>query len=165
MIFDIEATEGEWFPYFGSKIDLITGNIEYEDPEGDARVKVRPMTTFIEERLSQRKKAVEHVINPKTRQMERITYYPDLSSEQERKDRDDVWDFVITNLKGFKDKSGKDIKCTRENKIKLMRVPVFERFIARCFEILANTGVNEDKVLEKNSSTGGNSQTTRQPPD
>ena len=166
MFFDLEATEGEWFPFIGSHIDLVTGDIQYDEPVPEVRARVRPMAPFLEERLAQRKKCVEHVMNPKTRQMERISYYPDIPPEQEKEERDDVWDYVITGLEGFKDKkTGKEIECTRENKLKLMKIPVFERFIARCFELLANTGIDESKALEKNSSTGGSSQTTKLPPD
>ena len=42
------------------------------------------------------------------------------------------------------------IDCTRENKLKLMRVPVFDRFIARCLEMLANSGVKEKEDEQKN---------------
>lgn len=150
MLFDLEATEGEWFPFFKSTIDLVTGNIIYEDPVNDARVRLRPMAPFLEERLNNRVKSVEHVLNPKTRSMERISYYPELSPEQEQKERDDVWDYVITGLDGFKDRSGKEIECTRENKIKLMKVPIFERFISRCFQIMANSGISESEELVKN---------------
>ena len=164
MFFDLEATEGDWFPFFGSHIDLVTGDIQYDEPVADARVRVRPMAPFIEERLSQRKKSVEHVVNPKTRALERISFYPDMSPAEEKKERDDVWDYVITDLETFKDKAGKIIECTRENKLKLMRVPVFERFISRVFEILANSGVSESEELEKNLLPGGSSQTTKLPP-
>lgn len=151
MFFDLDAVDGEWFPFFSSSINLVTGDIIYDDPVPDARVRVRPMAPLIEERLSGRKKNVEHVVNPKTRALERISYYPELSPEEERKERDDIWDYVITGIEGFKDKTGKTIDCTRENKLKLMRIPVFERFISRCFQIMANAGVSEAEELEKNS--------------
>lgn len=151
MFLDLDSLQGEWFPFFGSHIDLATGEIVYDDPVADARVQIRSMAPFIEERMAKRKKTVEHVLNPKTRTMERIAYYPDMTPGEERDERDDVWDYVITGIEGFKDsKTGKVIDCTRENKLKLMKVPVFDRFVARCFQILGNSGIKEQEELEKN---------------
>ena len=141
MIFDLEMTEGERFQFFTSTIDPVTGDVVYDDPKGDAYVTLRPMQPFFEERVSKRSKKVEHVLNPKTREMQRVVYYPELSIEETKKERDDAWDYAITKLENFKDKFGKPIDCTRENKIKLMKVPVFDRFCARCFQIMSSSGI------------------------
>jgi hypothetical protein len=149
-IIDFDAAEGEWFYFFSSRINPVTGLVEYDDPASDARVQLRSMGLFFEERLKGRKKLVEHVLNAKTRQMERIEYYPTLAFEEAMKERDDAYDYAITGLENFKDKSGSIISCTRENKLKLMKVPVFDRFIARCLELLANAGVKQKEEIEKN---------------
>ena len=152
MLINLEAEQGEWFQFFGSHVEAKTGETIYHEPEPNARVQIRSMAPFIEDRLSKRKKQVEHVINPKTRALERLSYYADLTVEESIKERDDTWDYIITDFEGFKDsRTGEVIECTRENKIKLVKVPVFDRFIARCLEMLNNSGIKEAKELEKNS--------------
>lgn len=32
MDFNLDSTEGEWFQFFGSHIDLITGEVVFDDP-------------------------------------------------------------------------------------------------------------------------------------
>ena len=92
-------------------------------------------------------------MNPKTRQMERIAFYAELSVEDAKAERDDAFDFAITGIENFKDaKTGTIITCTRENKLALMKVPVFDRFFARCQQLLSSSGVKEQ--VEKNSSSG-----------
>lgn len=151
MLFDLEAAQGERFQFFGSHLDSNTGETIYETPSGDAWVQVRSLTPFWEDRLAKRKKVVEHVYNPKTRSMERITYYDDLTSSELKSERDDAFDYAITDLGNFKDaKTGEEIACTRENKIKLMKVPVFDRFVARCQQLLAASGVKDKEDAEKN---------------
>ena len=152
MFLDLDSTQGEKFQLFSSTIDPATGETIYDDPKGDAWVTLRPMQPFFEERIGKRNRKVEHVFNPKTRSMERVSYYPELSPEEAIKEREDAWDYSIVNIEGFKDsKTGKEIKCTRENKIKLMKLPVFDRFIAWCLQIMADSGVKEKAESEKNS--------------
>jgi len=151
MFFDLDSTEGEWFQFFGSRIDLNTGEVIYEEPTSDARVQIRSIASFLEERQAKLKKSIEHVYNPKTRAMERISYFPDQSPEEARAEREDVWDYMITGIENFKDrKTGEVIACTRENKIKLMKHPVFDRFIARCMQLLADSGAKVKEETEKN---------------
>ncbi|MGA2462780.1 MAG: hypothetical protein ABSH06_00310 [Thermodesulfobacteriota bacterium] len=122
--------QGRWFKFFGSHIDPNTG----------ARVQVRNIAPFIEARLMMRKMSIREVFNPGTKALKRIYYYPDLSSEEKQKERDDAWDFAIVRFENFKNaKTGELISCTRENKLKLMKVPVFNRFISRCLQIIMNS--------------------------
>jgi hypothetical protein len=149
--FNLDATEGEWFQFFGSHIDLNTGEIVYEDPMSDARVQIRNWRPFINERIEKRKKSFEHVLNSKTRTMERISYYPDLSPAEIKTEKEDTYDYSITGIENFKDsKTGEVIICTRENKIKLMNNPVFDRFFARCQQILDSSGIKVKEDTEKN---------------
>lgn len=151
MIVDLEAAQGEWFKFFNSHIDPQTGETIFEDPVDNARVQIRSMVPFFEERLAKRKREVERILNPKTRAMERISFYPDLSFEEAQKERDDGIDYAIIGLENFKDsKTGEIITCTRENKLKLMRVPVFDRFLTRCFQLLASSGVKDKEEEIKN---------------
>lgn len=152
MNFDLDATQGEWFPFATSEIDLNTGEIIYGESVSDARVQVRSIIPFIEERLSKRKRLIEHVLNPKTRTMERLPYYEDLTFEEARAEREDTWDYCIIGIENFKDsRTGQDIACTRENKIKMMQNPVFDRFIARCLQMIASSGAKAKEESEKNS--------------
>lgn len=163
MLLDLEIQEeGEWFYYFASHIDQKTGEIVYDDPVKDARVKIRSLAPYIEQQFAARKKQKEHVLNPKTHSMERIEYYPDLSPKEVIDERENTWDYVIQGFEGFQDKkTKKEIACTRENKIKLMKLPIFDRFIARCLQLLSDAGVQTGEVERKNSLTGSSSQTTK----
>ena len=152
MFIDLDSSQGERFQFFTSTISPNTGDIIYDDPKGDAYVTLRSMQPFFEERLAKRKKSVEHVLNPKSRSMERVSYYPELSPEEELAEKAEAWEYAIINFEGFKDsKTGKEIPCTKENKILLMRNPVFDRFVARCFQIMASSGIKDKEEKEKNS--------------
>ncbi len=152
MDLNLDQTEGEWFQFFGSHIDPVSGETIYEDPVSDGRVQIRSIMPFIEERVLKRKKSVEHVYNPKTRQMERNSFYADQTPEEIRAERDDTWDYAITGLENFKDKkTGELIICTRENKLRLMKVPVFDRFIARCQQLISDADTKEKEIVRKNS--------------
>jgi len=151
MFFDLNSSEGEWFPFFSSHLDPVTGDPIFDEPAKDARVQIRNWLPFMEERLANRKRMVEHVYNPKTRMMERISYFAEQTLEEFWAERDDTYDYAITGIENFKDsKTGEVITCTRENKLKLMKVPVFDRFVARCQRLLASSGVKTKEDEEKN---------------
>lgn len=149
MIFDLDKEQGEWFPFFTSRVDAGTGEIIYDDPVSSARAQIRSWSPFFEERIAQRKKVVEHVFNPKTRSMERLSYFQELPPSEKKKEGEDAIDYAIVGLEGFKDKSGKVIACTRENKLKLMEIPVFDRYFARCLQLLASRGVEMEEEEKK----------------
>ncbi len=151
MPFDMEKlNEGEWFRYFGSSIGE-NGEITYFEPEPDAeRVCLRPIGSEELNKIHSqtRKKQKEFVLNPKTRQMERVSY-EDQTSEQERVEFGMFWDYMITNWE-LKDEKGESIPCTKENKIKLMSHPPFARFITRCLQILNSSKKQQEEDKEKN---------------
>ena len=161
MLLNLGAPEGERFEFFTSKINPQTGDIEYDAPVRDpetgecAWVSFKNPQVFWEERLKNRKKKVEHVLNQKTRQMERITYYDELSPEENERERADFWNYVITDFGLFKDaKTKKDIDCTPENKAAMGKLPVFHRFANKCFEIMEESRIIQAKDEEKNLSSG-----------
>ena len=165
MFIELDGSQGEWFHFQNSKIDTLTGEPVFDDPVSDARVQIRSMTSFFEERIAKRKRSVERVLNPKTRQMERISYYEELSVEDAKTERDDAFDYAITGIEGFKDaKTGQIITCTRENKLALMKVPVFDRFFARCQQLLTSSGVSQKEEAEKNFTSGSSLQTSNLDP-
>lgn len=151
MFLDLEIEKGEWFNFFSSHIDPDTKDIIYEEPVTEARVQIRSMMPFLEDRMAKRKRDVEHVIHPKTRAYVRIAFYPDPTPEQVQAEKDDTWDYVITGWENIKDSKTKElIPCTRENKLKLMRLPVFDRFIAKCVEIIDGSKAVTKEAIEKN---------------
>ena len=150
MLFDIDASQGEWFQFFTSRVDPDAGEIVYDDPVQDAKVQIRSMGPFFEERLVARKKVVEWRVNPKTKANERHSYYPELSYEEIRAEREDAWDYAITGLEGFQDAKTKEVlKCDRETKLKLMKNPVFDRFFAKCLQTLSEAGVSQREEQKK----------------
>lgn len=157
MVFDLEQqNEGEWFPFFESHIDD-KGEIVYDDPKPDSgRVRIRSMAPIIEKQIEGRKRNYQFALNPQSRAMERVGYFEELSLDQAKKERDDVWDYAITGIEGLYDSKGNEIACTRENKLKLMKIPMFDRFVAKCLQILVNAGVKAKEDEGKNSSSGLN---------
>ena len=150
MIFDLDLSQGEWFRFFESRINE-KGELVYDDPNPDAgRVCIRSIAPFLEQIQAKRKKKFEWVLNTATRSMERIGYFEEQSIEDQRKERDDLWDYAITDMEDFYDVKGALILCTRENRLKLMAHPVFDRFVARCLQIISASGVKTKEEAEKN---------------
>ncbi len=151
MKFDLSTGTGEWFKFFGSEIKP-DGDVKYLDPEkGDGRVCLRIADSETLEiiRAETKKKVVEHVYNPKTRQMERIPYY-EQTPEQEKKERSMIWDHAIQAWEGILDSKGQEIPCTTENKLKLMENPQFARFVGRCLQLISGATAEAEKIQEKN---------------
>jgi len=143
----LNMSEGEWFDFFGSHVDQNTGEVVYHEPNPAAKALIRSAAPFVEEQLKKRKRRTEHVFNPKTRSMDRVTSFDDPSVEAVMKEADDVFDYAIVDLKGFKDrKTGKFIICNRENKVALRRNEIFRRYFERCQQILNGSA----EAIEKN---------------
>ncbi len=150
MFFDLDATEGDWFNFFESRVNE-KGEVVYDDPRPDAgRVCLRSPVPHMEAVQAQKKRKFEFVLNPLTRSMERVGYLEDLTPEAAKKERDDRWDYTIVDFKGFEDKDGNEIPCTRENKIRFMGNAVFDRFVARCLNIIFSAGIKAAGPVEKN---------------
>ena len=155
-VFDLEKGEqGDWFPFFGSNFDPATGEIIYEKPEdGAAEFRIRGMGRFFEERQKDRKKEYKMVLNPSTRAMERVGWFEDLPPAEAKKESDDAWDYAITGMKDAFSGPGVAMECTMENKLKLLRMPVFLRYIQKVFQILSDAGIKRAEAVEKNSPAG-----------
>ncbi len=142
-----KAAQGDWFSYFESHFDTATGEIVYDDPKpGAAEFCVRSVRTFFEEKNKGRKRESKMVLNPSTRAMERVTYFPDRSPEEEEKINDDAWDFAIVGVR----KNGEAIDCSRADKLELIKIPMFLRFITRVFQILHGEAEKIKAASEKN---------------
>lgn len=143
---------GAWFPYFASRQDE-DGAITYlpPDPASKDRVFINPPLTVeqleaIYARTRTRKS--EFVINPKTRQMERVTYF-DQSPEQMRQEFEEIFCVIIGEYE-LTDADGAKIPVTRESKIQLMRHPEFARYVNRCLQMLEMSEAERKEQLEKN---------------
>ena len=150
-VFNADKEQGDWFSFFESEINLKTGDVEYHDPvEGAGRACIRPMAPFWESRQAQKEKKSEFVLNPKTRAMERVEYFKEQTAQEEIEERNDAFDYGIIEFENFYDGKGSLYECTRENKLWLIHIPVFDRFIARCFELQQNAKTARTEALEKN---------------
>lgn len=147
-----EKEQGEWFPFFASKLDMQTGQIEYDPPEeGAAEFCFRNLTPFWEARRKAQKKESKWVKDPDTREMMHRSFYPDLSFDEAMKERDDSWDFAITGMRNARwDEGGPEMACTRENKLKLVKNAMFLRYANRVIQMLHETGVKKAEALPKN---------------
>lgn len=151
-VFEEQAEQGLWFPFFGSKIDLSTGEILCDPPEeGAAEFCFRSPSPFWDERRKGRKKEYKMVLNPSARAMERVGYWPDLPPEEEQAERDDSWDFVITGMRNARwTADGPEMECTRENKLKLLKNSAFLRYANHVLQLILDIGVKVKEDAEKN---------------
>jgi len=151
-VFEFDKEEqGDWFPFFSSHVDPSTGEIVYDKPEeGAAEFRIRSMGPFWEERRKGRKRQYKMALNTATRAMDRVGYYEDLEGEEAAKENEDAWDYAITGMNKAFSAPGVPIECTRESKLKLIRIPVFVRFITRAFITLNESGVKQKEDAEKN---------------
>lgn len=150
--FDLEkgGSKGDWFAFCESKI--VDGKTEFLEPEKDAgRVCVRVVDSETLERIQAqtRTKKAEFVKDRDTRQMVRVPYV-DQTPEQEKRERELIWDYAIVDWEGMLDVNGKEIPCTLENKTKMMNIPMFARFLGNCFEAISGNAEKEKESAEKN---------------
>lgn len=151
MFIDLEESAGELFTFRMSHVDQNTGEIVWDDEVKGVQVKIRSWKPFFEERAMSRERIIEWKINPKTRQNERHSNLKDLTPEELKKERDDAIDYAITGLTGWNDKkTRKEIPCTRENKIALMKKDFFDRFFTECQQKIDVASVEVKEVAEKN---------------
>lgn len=152
MKFELSLDKGEWFPFFKSQL-LEDGDIKYSDPEPDepCRIKLRLADSeFIEAMQKEtRKEVVERVLNPKTRQMERLKDF-DQTPEQRRQEREMIWDYAIMDWEGVLDVNGTVVECNLTNKMRMMNVPIFARCVSRCLQLISGEVAEEKGVLRGN---------------
>lgn len=101
------------------------------------------------------KEKVEQIFNPKTRQMDRQTFF-NTNEAQREQFNELVWDFSITDWNLLSTEKDEDdefipIPCTKENKIKFMREsPKFATWIADCLEELREQLSSHTETTRKN---------------
>lgn len=140
--------DGDWFPFQDSHFDTGTGKWVFDDPEPDAaEFRIRSMDPFVEEQVDARPVESKIVLNESTRQMQRLSWPKELTPEEKRKAKDDLYDYVITGIKNAFWGEDKPIQCTRENKLKLVKDPRFDRFLNRCLK--AVDGILAEKKEEE----------------
>src|SRR3990172_2631501 len=151
MRFDLSGVQGEWFKFFRSEIKE-NGDVMYLYPEDDAGrvcLRIAAPETMDNIQAQTRKKVKEFVHNPKTRAMERVEYF-DQTDAQEKKERELIWDYAIQAWEGILDKDGEEIQCTTENKLKLMNIPQFARFVGRCLQMISGSNAQAEEAAGKN---------------
>lgn len=156
--FDVgKAEQGDWFSYFESHFDMDNGEIVYDEPkEGAVEFCIRSMQPYWEEVNKGRKKESKMVRNPVEKRMERITYYPDLPPEEETKLAEDAWDYAISGAR----KGDDPIEMSKQDKLDLVKIPMFLRYAQRVFQILSGEVASKKEEEGKNSSTGSSLKTT-----
>jgi hypothetical protein len=156
--------DGSWFSFFYSKIDSATMDVIYDDPiEDGPRMKIRNPVPFFKERSKNRKTKGEYVLNKKTRAMEKVVSELELTAAEKQAENDDFVDYVIQEVDGFK-LDGKEIKGTRDEKIRMMEIPIVSMFVHHCVEILQEQGAQEEKAESENLSVGSSSAKTKLDP-
>lgn len=70
----------------------------------------------------------------------------------EEKVSDDRWDYCITDWKEVAI-DGEPVKCTRENKIRAMKITAFVKFIVDSLETLVDSNEEFEEARLKNSET------------
>jgi len=153
MQFDLSENLGERFQFFRSEL-LEDGEPEYFDPEPDepCHVTLRLADPDKVEEIHKltRTPTTDWVLNPKTRGMERCKDF-DQTPEQRKVERELIWDHAIVEWEGVLDKHGKVVECTIENKIRMMNVPVFSRFVSRCLQLISGEIAEKKEEQRKNS--------------
>jgi len=149
-VFDFGAEDGSWFSFFTSKVND-DGTIDYDEPEVNAgRVCLKPIDTFIESYFDKRKKESKFVRNDKSRAMERVQWSKDQTASERKAYQAALWDHAITSWENFFDGKKKPIECTIETKTKMMKVPMFDRFISKCLKTMGEDTVKRAEDLTEN---------------
>jgi len=153
-VFNLESSAGEWFPFFGSEMGT-DGEIKYSDPEpGAARVMLRQADPDVLEEIYSKtgKEEVDRVLNTKSKAMDRVPFRKQ-TPEQKKLEREMIWDYAIIDWEDkapFLQADGSPISRTVENKLKLMGIGVFGRFVTRCLQ--SDSGMTEIKEAERKNS-------------
>ncbi len=155
MPWDIENQEEERgirFRFFDSHVDPATGKITYDEPEEDAEwVEIRAMgRDKLREIIGKwRKKVSEFALNPVSGLMERVQYFADQTDEQRKGEERETLDWCIVDW-NLKDKSGKPIPTSIDNKVLIMKNKRFQRFFERCQVIASGSEKDRLEAEQKN---------------
>jgi len=136
--------------FFTSKVND-DGTVDYDEPEPNAgRVCLKPIDTFIESYFEKRKKESKFVRNDKSRAMERVQWSKDQTPKERKEYQAALWDHAIVGWENFFDGKKKPIECTIETKTKMMKVPMFDRFISKCLKTMGEDTVKRAEDLSEN---------------
>jgi hypothetical protein len=155
------SDDGVWFPFFYSRIDPDTMDVEYDDPiEDGPRMKIRNPVDFFQDRSQNRKTKSEFILNKKSRSMEKVVSEIELSAKEKKAENEEFADYVIMDVEGFK-LNGKTMGNTKADKIAAMKLPLVNMFVNKCVQDLQSQSAVEEKADSKNSSTGLTSAKTK----
>lgn len=156
MEFDLDRSAGERFQFFRSVQDD-DGEIVYSLPKEDepcwVTLRLADPDFLAGVHAKTRTPVTVNALHTKSRAMVRIKDF-DQTPEQEKLESELIWDHAIMGWEGVLDKDGKVVECNSKNKTRMMRVPIFARFVGKCMTMI--TGAAEEVVKEqrKNSSPG-----------
>lgn len=124
-----------------------------DDPES-GEISLRPQNA--EQRNKTRRKAIKNRVEYKHGQRYEVQDVDDdLFSEL-------IWDYSIADWSGLVDDKGKQIKCTTENKVFLMRNHVgFARFVSEKLEEISEGYADRLEIENKNLSKGSSASGTQ----
>lgn len=149
-VFNLEAVKsGTWFQFRESTVDPATKEPVFKEAvKGAGEILLRSVTPFIRKQIMSADVQTKPVVNQFTRRMEFAAV--ERTAEQKQKDSDDMWDYAIVDWKGFLDGKGKPIPCTRENKLAMMDVDRFVRFVNYALGAIDQYTEAKEKEEQKN---------------
>jgi hypothetical protein len=129
-VFDLDEKQGVWFDLDGG------GRVQLRTLSFDALKKITKQCT--------KKKVDFKKVEGTPGRFEYTEVDEDLQNEL-------FWDHCIVSWENLLDSKGKEIPCTRENKVLLMvRVERFARFVADSLAELGAAEAEHEKAAEKN---------------
>lgn len=101
---------------------------------------------------------IERMTTTKRKKFKRGVAYDDNIVNEEMASRM-RWDFVITDWKEVQ-LDGQAVECTTDNKVKMMKITDFVKFVVDSLEMLVevNKSLEEARVKNSPSSSSGNSE-------
>lgn len=153
ILFDLDTESGETFPFFRTEI-LENGEVKCFEPDKDeaCRVTLRLASPDVLENIYKKTRTpvIDRTLNTKSRSMERIKDY-DQTPEQIKEERVLTWDYAIVGWEGVLDKHKTPVDCTTENKMRMMEIPIFGRFVGQCLGMISGEAQEYEKEKVKNS--------------
>jgi len=95
--------------------------------------------------------AIDDATTTKKKKFRGHTPYDDVKVDEKRRE-ELIWDYCIVDWENLQDENGKDIPCTLENKVMLMRTQFqFSVFVADCLDQLTEFAEGQKETELKNS--------------
>lgn len=142
MLFNIDQDQGTWFEFQESTVDAEGVVTFLPAKEGAGRMCIRQADAEFFDALYKktRKRVVEVRPNPANRnKLERLDEM-DIIAGKEAEEREALIDYWIVDFADFKGPDRRPIPCTKENKVKLMKLGAVRRFVDECHRRITSDG-------------------------